>query len=113
MRQARQLFKLNTSDKVGNIAEHYSVSHLGQARVANRNCEQVQVIPKDAYRYGYNLCIDSENQLLVSSELADINGGILESYKFVSVNFDKVDVSEIRSETPPKTLSWVPLCLFI
>jgi sigma-E factor negative regulatory protein RseB len=106
-RQARQLFKLNTSDKVGNIAEHYSVSHLGQARVANRNCEQVQVIPKDAYRYGYNLCIDSENQLLVSSELADINGGILESYKFVSVNFDKVDVSEIRSETPPKTLSWM------
>jgi sigma-E factor negative regulatory protein RseB len=106
-RQARQLFKLNTSDKVGNIIEHYSVSHLGQARVANRNCEQVQVIPNDAYRYGYNLCIDSDNQLLLSSELADINGEILESYKFVSVNFDMVDVSEIRSETPPKTLSWM------
>ncbi len=106
-RQARQLFTLSMSDKVENIGLYYKVDHIGSTRVANRNCEQVVVSPKDNYRYGYGLCIDSENQLLLSSELKTRDEEILESYKFIGVNFNKVEKSEIISETPPKSLSWM------
>ena len=106
-RQARQLFTLNVSDKVENIGLYYRVDHIGSTRVANRNCEQVVVSPKDSYRYGYSLCIDSENQLLLSSELKTRDEEILESYKFIGVNFNKVETSAIISETPPKTLNWM------
>jgi len=106
-RQARQLFTLNVSDKFENIGLYYRVDHIGSTRVANRNCEQVVVSPKDSYRYGYSLCIDSENQLLLSSELKTRDEEILESYKFIGVNFNKVETSAIISETPPKTLSWM------
>jgi sigma-E factor negative regulatory protein RseB len=106
-RQAKQLFKLDVSEKLGTIEQYYTVSHKGETRVANRDCQIINVSPNDAYRYGYNLCIDTENQLLLSSELTVDGDSVLESYKFVSVNFDKVDVSELRSRTPPKTLSWM------
>ncbi|MCP4009798.1 MAG: hypothetical protein GY726_09825 [Proteobacteria bacterium] len=106
-RQARQLFTLNMSDKVENIGLFYRVDRIGSTRVANRNCEQVIVSPNDSYRYGYSLCIDSENQLLLSSELKTRDEEILESYKFIGVNFNKVETSAISSQTPPKTLSWI------
>ena len=102
-RQARALFKLDVADKLDSIALHYTVRHQGKTRVANRDCELINVTPRDTYRYGYSLCIDSDNQLLLSSELRGQDGKVLESYQFVSVNFDKVEASEISSRTPPKT----------
>ncbi len=106
-RQARQLFKFDVSEKLGTVERFYTVSHQGATRVANRDCQIINISPKDAYRYGYNLCIDTENQLLLSSELTVIDGAVLESYKFVSVSFDKVDPSELRSRTAPDTLNWM------
>jgi sigma-E factor negative regulatory protein RseB len=106
-RQARPLFKLDVADKLDNIALHYTVRHQGKTRVANRDCELINVTPRDTYRYGYRLCTDSNNQLLLSSELLGQDGKVLESYQFVSVNFDKVEASEISSRTAPKTLNWM------
>jgi len=106
-RQSRQLFRLDIPDKTEVIEQYYTVNHQGPSRVANRDCEIVNVSPKDEYRYGYSLCIDTEKQLLLSSELIGLEGGVLESYKFISVNFDKVDASEISSRTPPKSLNWM------
>lgn len=106
-RQSRALFKLDVADKLDSIALHYTVRHQGKTRVANRDCELINVTPRDTYRYGYSLCIDSDNQLLLSSELRGQDGKVLESYQFVSVNFGKVEASEISSRTPPKTLNWM------
>ena len=106
-RQARQLFKLDVVKKLGTVEQFYTVSQQGTTRVANRDCQIVDIRPNDNYRYGYNLCIDTQNQLLLSSELTGYDDIVLESYKFVSVNFDKVETSELSSRTPPKTLSWM------
>jgi len=106
-RQTKQFFSLNLSDKSEMIGQYYTLNHQGATRVANRDCDIVTVIPRDAYRYGYSLCIDSEKQLLLSSELIDLKGDVLESYRFIRVSFDRVVASDISSRTPPKTLDWV------
>ena len=106
-RQARQLFKLNLSDRVDSISRHYEVSTQGTARVANRDCDQVEVSPRDDYRYGYSLCVDKATRLLLSTELKHPDGSILESYKFVSVNFEQIDSGDIRSRTPAGSLQWM------
>jgi sigma-E factor negative regulatory protein RseB len=106
-RQAGLFFKLNVSDKLENIAQRYTVTMRRPGRVANRDCERINVVPKDEYRYGYELCIDKETQMLLSSELTDINGAILESYKFVSIAFGDISASDIISETAPKSLTWL------
>ena len=106
-RQLNQLLAKDISGKIDIIKRHYSVKHLGQARVAGRECEQLKITPKDAFRYGYTLCIDSHNHLLLRSELITDEGLILESYMFVSVQFNNTSATEIVSETPPKTLEWM------
>ncbi len=106
-RQAKQLFKLDISEKLGSVEQFYTVRHQGATRVANRDCQVVNIRPNDDYRYGYNLCIDTENHLLLSSELTGNDDAVLESYMFVNVDFDKVEASELRSRTPPETLTWM------
>jgi sigma-E factor negative regulatory protein RseB len=106
-RQSRQLFKFDVSEKLDTVQQFYSVSHPGATRVANRDCQIINIRPNDVYRYGYNLCIDTENHLLLSSELTGYDNTVFESYLFVSVNFNKVAASELLSRTPPKKLKWM------
>lgn len=106
-RQSKQLFKFSVSDRLESISDHYEIDKRGPKRVANRACEWLQVAPKDAYRYGYDLCIDDENQLLLSSEMRSSDGELLESYQFVNITFGAVDSADIASVTPPASLNWM------
>ena len=106
-RQARQLFTLNLSDRIDSIDRYYRVTAEGAARVASRNCDRIKVSPRDEYRYGYSLCVDQETRLLLSTELSHPDGHILESYKFVSVEFEEVKSTEIDSGTPADSLNWM------
>jgi len=106
-RQSTQPFKLNISDKTDDIERYYELHLAGQSRVANRDCNLLEVKPRDDYRYGYQLCIDKENSLLLQSELSSQDGSLLESYMFVNIEFDNTDISDIESHTPVKQLKWM------
>lgn len=106
-RQSRQPFKFNISDSVEDIERHYSLRLTGHSRVAGRDCKQMDIIAKDQYRYGYRLCIDAQNSLLLKSELTRQDGRLLESYMFVNIVFGNADLSQLASETPPAELNWM------
>ncbi len=106
-RQLKQPFKLYISDKKEAIERNYDIKRTGKERVANRDCEKLSITPKDAMRYGYTLCVDSENYLLLHSELNAIDGRIMESYMFVEIDFDNVKPAELVSETAPMSLEWI------
>lgn len=105
-RQSRQLFKFNLSDRGEAVKRHYTLLRSGESRVAGRDCKQLNIISKDKYRYGYRLCIDAENSLLLKSELTH-EARILESYMFVNIEFGAIDESQLASETPPAQLKWM------
>ncbi len=106
-RQSTQPFKFNISDKIEDINRYYQLELIGPSRVANRDCTLLKVTPRDDYRYGYQLCIDQENSLLLQSELSSQGGGLLESYMFVNIEFGNTAASEIESHTPAKQLNWM------
>ncbi len=106
-RQSRQPFKFNISDSVEDVKRHYTLQRTGESRVAGRDCKQMEVISKDQYRYGYRLCIDAKNSLLLKSELTSYDGRVLESYMFVNIEFGRTDASQFVSETPPTQLNWM------
>lgn len=56
-------------------------------RVAGLPCRQVSVIPADAYRYGYRLCIGEDNAMLLRSEIIDHDGDVVEEMMFTSIEF--------------------------
>lgn len=106
-RQSRQPFKFNISDNIEDIERHYTLRRTGVSRVASRDCKQLDVISNDQYRYGYRLCIDAENSLLLKSGLIAHDGRLLESYMFVNIDFGSTDISQLESNTPPKQLKWM------
>jgi len=106
-KQSTQLPNIGMSENVEGIAQNYKIAHIGQGRVASRSCERVDVTPNDDFRYGYLLCIDTETQLLLKSELTDSTGKILESYMFVDVEFGEVEPEIFVSQTKPQTLDWM------
>ncbi len=92
----RQLLSGQLPEPIEKIAEHYEFSITGKERVAGRNTQIVNIIPKDDYRYGYQLWIDEEVKLLLKSELKDSKGNPLEQIMFTQI--------EIKDSMPDSLL---------
>lgn len=56
------------------LTAHYRIVNLGQSRVADHACHLVGLVPKDAWRYGYKLCITQGSHLLARMSLYDARG---------------------------------------
>ncbi len=69
------------------IENNYSVS-VGAAplRVAGRQCRPIEVVPRDAHRYGYRLCADTESSLLLKAQMVDDRGTVIEQIAFTQVS---------------------------
>lgn len=69
----------------GNLANWYAV-RLGEfARVAGLDCRQVELVPKDAFRWGYVLCAEKESGLPLKAVTVDDAGQPLMQYAFVEL----------------------------
>ncbi len=68
--------------KFQNFGNWYEVMVLGEDRVAGRASTVIGVIPKDQYRYGHKLWIDSENFLLLRLQMLDAAGVPVEQLMF-------------------------------
>ena len=66
-------------------------------RIAGRNAMQIKVMPKDAYRYGYNLWADVETGLLLRSDLINQSDELIEQYLFVNIDIGR-DISDTELE---------------
>lgn len=72
------------------LERYYSFSVGGEDRVAGLDCRQVEVKPRDQYRYGRSLCVHKDTYLLLRSELIDGGGAPIEQVLFTSVDFPEI-----------------------
>jgi len=64
------------------------------------------VVPKDVFRYGYDLWADSETGLLLRSDLVTQSGEIVEQYFFVNIDIGReIADEELQSKNKDK-LVW-------
>ncbi|MES1930058.1 MucB/RseB [Salinisphaera dokdonensis CL-ES53] len=68
------------------MREHYSVSDMGQRRLADRIGRLVRIEPRDKYRYGYRMLIDEQTQLPLKLDLMRDND-VLEQLMFTQIEF--------------------------
>ena len=71
-----------------NIPEFYGVKPLGQERVAGLEAEVVQLLPKDALRYGYRIWTEKKTGLVVKLQTLDAAGTVLEQAAFSELQLD-------------------------
>lgn len=68
------------------IDANYSVRPLTQPmRVAGRTCQLIDVVPRDAARYGYRLCADIETGLLLKAQTINGDGRVIEQVAFTEI----------------------------
>ncbi len=88
------------------LSKNYTFTLGDTKRLANREAQKVKVVPKDVFRYGYDLWADSETGLLLRSDLVDQDGEIVEQYFFVNIDIGReISDEELQSQNQDK-LVW-------
>ncbi|MFW7343823.1 MucB/RseB C-terminal domain-containing protein [Pollutimonas sp. H1-120] len=81
------------------IPENYQFKlQAGLSRIAGRECSIIELIPKDAHRYGYRLCADTKTSLLLKAQTLNQHGGVIDQISFSSLQVgDKVASGQLAS----------------
>lgn len=75
---------LNSAD----LSNWYDMRLIGESRIAGRKTAVVGLVPRDQYRYGFELHIDEETGLPLKSLLLNDKGQILERLQFTELSVD-------------------------
>ncbi len=93
--------------QIKHLRSHYQFLFLGYDRLAGLKSCVISIKPKDQWRFGYKLWLDSDNGLLLRSELLDEKGTIREQLAFTSIKVNAV--KKIAPPPPPPKQSDIAL----
>ena len=88
------------------VGKHYEVKFSQRNRVAGRAAVGLEVTPRDADRFGYNLWLDEETGLLLRSELRDTTGAKLEIFVFSTLRVGERVAAADLQPSPDGDLVW-------
>jgi sigma-E factor negative regulatory protein RseB len=78
------------------LEPHYDIKLGGNARVADRAVQTLEIKPRDEFRYGYMLWLDQETAMPLQSQLIDEQGQVVEQILFTEI--------EVPADIPPEAL---------
>ncbi len=79
---------------------HYDFALLSRARVLGRETQIVGIQPRDGFRYGYVLWLDSETAMPLKSELRDEQGTTVEQILFTAIEIsEQIPISAVEPTT--------------
>jgi sigma-E factor negative regulatory protein RseB len=89
------------------LTENYILSIGDFERIADRSAVRLQILPRDEYRYGYEMWADKETGLLLKSVLIDQQRNAIEQYMFAFVNIGvNIPDSDLQPMTSKGELEW-------
>ncbi|HUO82939.1 MAG TPA: MucB/RseB C-terminal domain-containing protein [Gammaproteobacteria bacterium] len=89
------------------LDRHYRLRMMGMSRVAGRPTQNVAVLPRDSYRYGYLLWLDEATAMPLKSQLRDEDGNIVEQILFASIAFgDEIPRSALQPSIDTDGYTW-------
>jgi sigma-E factor negative regulatory protein RseB len=71
------------------LAFHYKLIEVGQARIAGHDCTIIRFEPLDELRYGHELCLESNHGMVLESKTIDKSGTTIENMMFTSFRMRK------------------------
>lgn len=90
------------------IREHYSLEPQGEAWFAERDCQVLDLKPKDEYRYGYRMLVDKKTALPLKVDLLDMRGQVLEQMMFSEIEFpEHIDDAVLQAGPDTAGYKWV------
>lgn len=80
--------------------QYYALRSEGEDRVAGYGARVVDIVPRDAWRYGYRLWIEERSDMLLRSAVVDAARHTLEQFMFVAL---EVGAQPKRSDLVPSS----------
>lgn len=81
------LFPSLDAERVAQLAAVYDFRAIGTERIAGRHCEGLEILPRDDFRYGYQIWADAETHVPLKVNLVTRDGRVLEQMMFTEVRF--------------------------
>ena len=93
--------------KIDRLLKTYSFHFAENGMVAGQVAKQLIIRPRDQYRYGHALWIDTETGLLLKDHLIGNDGKIVEQFMFTQINYpDAIKRSHLLSNSKNKEFTW-------
>lgn len=86
-RDGMRLFPELQKEPGRQIGVFYAANWVGQDRVAGLDADVVDVVPRDAWRFGYRLWLERKSGLVLKSQTRNVNGHVLEQVAFTELQF--------------------------
>lgn len=93
------------------LANWYGVKLGDLARVAGLECRQVEVLPKDAFRWGYVLCADKDSGLPLKAVMVNESGQPLMQYAFAEIRLGNTPKVEAQSRVDAWSMPILPAAM--
>jgi sigma-E factor negative regulatory protein RseB len=92
------------------LSLYYDFTVLPAARIANRECQVIRIIPRDTYRYGYMVWLDRQSKLLLRADMLAPNGDQSEQCRVVALSQGNsirqiLRQTVIKHHTPPPVVT--------
>lgn len=68
------------------LRAYYDFTLLSAARIADRDCQVIHLIPQDTHRYGYLVWLDRQSKLLLRADLLAPSGQQAEQFRVVALS---------------------------
>lgn len=105
--QGSQNILLLLSKNIESLKDNYHFVMGKDDRIAGRLSKTVLVKPKDNYRYGRKLWIDTDTSLLLSSALLNENDYTIERIMFINIKVvDKIPTFLLKPTMSGKEFTW-------
>jgi len=94
----RSFFPELPIDSTSEAGASYTFKLNSHKRIAGHSGRQLDIVPRDEYRYGYRLWLETQSGLLLKWELTGLEGEILAKLVFTELKMgSQVDPDELQS----------------
>jgi sigma-E factor negative regulatory protein RseB len=96
-RRTERDFPALLPERITALARHYEITLSETRRIADYDCQEIALRPKDSLRYGYRLCADAKTGMLLSAVTLDAADERVEQFTFTQLNIGPVSRDMVRS----------------
>ncbi|GGC91072.1 MucB/RseB C-terminal domain-containing protein [Undibacterium terreum] len=101
----QEVFPAMLANNAALLPDIYAIRKQDMGRVAGMPCQIVSFEPRDAFRYGYRLCMDNSSGLLLRAQTVNNKNEIIEQIAFTQISIGDIDKSRVKSSFP-NTSQW-------
>lgn len=85
--------------EVERLSQNYLLKVTGEGRIADRTAARISILPRDQYRFGYQLWADQQSGLLLQAEVFDEDGKSIEQLMFTQLRLPETIPDDMLSSS--------------